>query len=306
MTSGRMVPAVSVVIATYNMGCYLGDALASVLSQTMDDLDVHVVDDGSTDNTREVVAQFSRDRRVHYYWQENVGQARAKNLGIQSSRGPLVAFCDADDMWKPSKLERQCPIFSQAEAVGVVYSRASQIMGDGTEMESVSPVPCYSGKVTEELFKYNFIPFGTAVVRRRCLQEVGAFDERYRMGIDWALWLQLSTRYEFLFLDAVTYVYRVWEGQMSTNWRGRYEHAFRIMADFLSEHPEMVRAEVAREAWANSFVERARVRSLRSGEHASAILDVARALRLMPGYLLAWKSLVRIFLNAAGSGKSTS
>jgi glycosyltransferase involved in cell wall biosynthesis len=300
-----MDPAVSVVIASYNMGCYIGDALASVLSQTMDNFDVHVVDDGSTDNTRKVVAQFSHDRRVHYYWQENAGQARAKNLGIQSSRGTLVAFCDADDLWKPDKLERQCPIFSQTEAVGVVYTRASQIFEDEAEEKANSLVSYYSGKITAELFKCNFIPFGTAVVRRRCLQELGAFDERYRMGIDWELWLRISTRYEFQFLDAVTYVYRVWKGQMSTNWRGRYEHAFRIMTDFLSEHPEMVHAEVIREAWANSFVQRARVRSLRSGEHVSAVLDIARALRLMPGYPLAWWSLARIFLNAVGSGKST-
>jgi glycosyltransferase involved in cell wall biosynthesis len=266
----------------------------------MDDLDVHVVDDGSTDNTREVVAQFSHDRRVHYYCQKNAGQARAKNYGIQVSRGLLVAFCDADDMWKPDKLERQCPLFNEAETVGVVYSRTAKLFDDGTEVEAVADVPYCSGNITSELFKYNFIPFGTAVVRRRCLEQSGAFDECYRMGIDWELWLRISTKYEFRFLDAVTYVYRIWSGQMSTNWRVRYECAFRIMDDFLRKYPNAVPAEVVREARAHSFMQRARLRSLLAREHANAIIDVTTALSYKPAYIPAWKLLGRICLTAAG------
>jgi|CXWL01.1.fsa_nt_gi glycosyltransferase involved in cell wall biosynthesis len=298
MVIGKNVPAVSVVIATYNMGRYLGDAIDSVLKQTMDDLDVHVIDDGSTDNTREVVSRFSHDRRVHYCWQKNAGQARAKNQGIQLSQGALVAFCDADDMWLADKLERQCPLFENADDVGVVYSRTLRLIECDSRVEEEVVEPYCSGSVTAEIFRYNFIPFGTAIVRRRCLQELGAFDERYRMGIDWELWLRLSTRYKFRFLDSTTYVYRVWDGQMSANWRGRYDYAFRIMDEFLRKYPDAISSEVAREAWAHSFVQRARVRSYVSGEHALGIVDIGRALRCMPGYLHAWKSLVRICLNA--------
>jgi glycosyltransferase involved in cell wall biosynthesis len=291
---------VSVIIATYNMGHYLGDAIASVLAQTMDDLDVHVVDDGSTDGTRDLVKQFSSDPRMHYYWQENAGQTRAKNRGIQSSRGSLIAFCDADDMWKADKLERQYPLFDREGTVGVVYSRTVKLLESGAEVDAADGILRPSGKVTAELFKYNFVPFGTAVVRRRCLEQLGAFDERYRMGIDWELWLRLSTVYEFQFLDAVTYVYRIWSGQMSTNWRGRYEHCFRIMEDFMDEHPGAVPPDVVREAWAHSFVQRARLRSLLAGEHSNAIMDVATALRHKPAYVPAWKLLGRICLTAAG------
>ena len=300
MANGERTPAVSVIIATYNMGHYLGDAIASVLAQTMDDLDVHVVDDGSTDGTRDLVKQFSSDPRVHYYWQENAGQTRAKNRGIQSSRGSLIAFCDADDMWKADKLERQYPLFDREGTVGVVYSRTVKLLESGAEVDAADGILRPSGKVTAELFKYNFVPFGTAVVRRRCLEQLGAFDERYRMGIDWELWLRLSTVYEFQFLDAVTYVYRIWSGQMSTNWRGRYEHCFRIMEDFISKHPEAIPAHVVHEAWAHSFMQRARLRSLLAGEHSNAIMDVARALKYKPNYMPAWKSLGRICLAAAG------
>lgn len=297
------VPAVSVVIATCNMGCYLGDAIDSVLKQTMGDLDVHVIDDGSTDDTREVVARFSHDRRVQYHWQENAGQACAKNQGIHLSQGELVAFCDADDMWIADKLERQCPLFENADEVGVVYSRTSRLVEGDSRLETEGMKPCYSGRITAELFKYNFIPFGTAIVRRRCLQELGAFDDRYRMGIDWELWLRLSTRYEFRFLDSTTYVYRVWDGQMSTNWRGRYDHAFRIMDEFVRKYPDVIGSDIVHEAWAHSFVERGRVRSYASGEHVLGMVDIARALSRKPGYSHGWKSLARIFLNAVPYGK---
>ena len=92
-----MAPAVSVVVATRNYGCYVAGALRSVLEQTWLDLEVVVIDDGSTDDTPHVVQRFLNDPRVHYHRTDGLGQSRAKNLGIQLSRAPLVAFLDGDD-----------------------------------------------------------------------------------------------------------------------------------------------------------------------------------------------------------------
>src|SRR5262245_55106442 len=116
-----MSPAVSVVVATQNYGQYLAGAVQSVLDQSWRDLEIIVVDDGSTDNTSEVVRPFLCDPRVRYHRTDGLGQSRAKNLGIQLARAPLVAFLDGDDEWLPDKLERQLPLFDVA-AVGVVYS----------------------------------------------------------------------------------------------------------------------------------------------------------------------------------------
>jgi len=291
---------VSVVIATYNMAQYLGEAIQSVLNQTFGDLDVHVVDDGSTDETRDVVTTLSSDKRLKYYWQPNSGQTKAKNLGITSSCGEFVAFCDADDLWLPNKLEMQLPLFDAA-TVGVVYSRSQRILASGQHVQDEEGNPrFFSGSVTPELFKRNFIPFGTAVVRRSCLQEFGNFDERYRMGIDWDLWLKISTRYDIRFLDRHTYLYRVWPGQMSTNWRGRYESAFRIMESFLTRYPSLLRREVINEAYADCYAERARLRALRDGEYLNGIGDALRAIYIKPLYLPAWKVLGRILITAAG------
>lgn len=293
---------VSVVIATYNCRRYLGQAIESVLGQTYQHLEVHVVDDGSTDGSKEEVERFLVDPRVRYHYQPNAGQTAAKNHGIRKSRGEFVAFCDADDIWLPEKLAAQVPLFADNDGLGVVYSRAALIDERGVPLEpDRSDEPGFpSGRVTAHLFKLNFVPFGTAVVRRRCLDELGAFDERYLMSIDWELWLRISLYYDFLFVDTETYVYRVWPGQMSKNWRGRYEHAFRIMREFLARYPGVIDVATEAEAWAHSYTQRARLRTFMSGEYGPAIFDVVRALRVMPSYRYAWRTFPVIALAAAG------
>jgi hypothetical protein len=118
------------------------------------------------------------------------------------------------------------------------------------------------------------------------------------MGIDWELWLRLSTRYEFLYVDTVTQLYRHWPGQMSNNWRGRYEYAFRIMNDFLAAHPGLIEPEVVREAWADSYTNRAQLRSETSGEHLRAFADLVRAFGLTPFYGHAWRTLAVVLATA--------
>src|SRR5262245_16163302 len=181
-------PMVSVVIATYQMASFVGKAIESVLAQSYRHFELIVVDDGSTDDTRSVVQRYLSDARVRYHWQENAGQTVAKNTGIRLSSGKYVGFCDADDEWLPQKLGLQVPVLEARETVGLAYTRVQRIGA----VDETLPVTGPSGQVTAELFLYNFVPFGTALVRRACLEKVGVFDERYRMGIDWDLWLRIS------------------------------------------------------------------------------------------------------------------
>ena len=126
-------PAVSVVIATRNYGRYLTGALASVLNQTWSDLEIVVVDDGSADDTPAIVQPFLADKRIHYQRTDGLGQSRAKNVGIQLSHAPLIAFLDGDDEWLPDKLQRQLPLFCDPK-VGVVYSRRTLMDEAGHEL----------------------------------------------------------------------------------------------------------------------------------------------------------------------------
>jgi glycosyltransferase involved in cell wall biosynthesis len=306
MHSVRQPGLVSVVIATYNCRQYVCHAIASVLKQTYVWFELHVVDDGSTDGTAEAVAPFLEDRRVHYHYQPNAGHANAKNHGVRLCRGEFVAFCDADDMWLPDKLALQVSRFAGNDRLGVVYTRTALMNEHGALLpRDPSDEPVYpSGRVTADLFKINFVPFGTALVRRRCFDEVGLFDPRHGTSIDWEMWLRISLHYDFLFLDGETYVYRLWGGQMSQDWRRLYDHAFCIMQEFLAHHPDAIEAEAVRDAWAHSYTQRARRRSVISGEYAGALRDVTRALRIRPMSRVAWKTLSKIALDASGLRKT--
>ena len=188
------MPTISIVITCYNYSCYLAGCLDSVLSQTFQDFEVIVVNDGSTDNTDEVIFPYIKDPRIIYIKQKNSGQAKAKNTGIQKSKGRLIAFLDADDLWDTTKLEKQMPLFDD-KGVGVVYSRVRYIdeQGDDVSFQHKSTyLTPRAGKITEFLFIDNFIPFSSSVVRRECFERVGVFDESIRMGIDWDLWLRIS------------------------------------------------------------------------------------------------------------------
>lgn len=293
MNNNADAPAVSVVVAAYNMGQYIDAAVRSVLDQTFTDLEVIVIDDGSSDDTPAVMGGFDADPRVTYVRQQNAGQPRAKNAGVRAARGRFIAFCDADDMWVRSKLEKQIHRFQINQQAGVVYSQVATIdpAGDRTgEISGDGP----SGTVLNELFVKNFVPFGTSVVRREVFDSIGMFDESLAMGIDWDLWLRAAVRWQFDFVDEPLYLYRVWPGQMSRNWKGRYEHCFRIMENFLRIHPDLVPRRIIRRAYADSYVGRGICHVLLGGDRACARSDYLTALRHDPTFLAAWLELIKL------------
>ena len=287
-------PLVSVVIATYNSGPYLREAMDSVLQQSVDDLELVVIDDGSTDSTPELVASFT-DPRISYFRQDNAGQTAAKNHGIRRARGEFIGFCDGDDYWYRNKLELQLPLLNRSARVGVVYSAADAVDPQGKPLGHTLPAP-HRGAVTAQLFMRNFVPFGTSVIRRECIERLGAFDSSQRMGIDWDLWLRISTQYEFDCVAQSTYAYRIWSGQMSKNWRGRYSSAFRIMENFVRAYPQAVPARLRRKAIADTYATRGRARSHEMP--LRAISDGVRGVVLDPLEPYMWATLVRLTKDA--------
>ncbi len=286
---------VSVVIASYNMGRYIAEALDSVLAQTYPLFEVIVVNDGSTDDTDAVVERFLEDPRIVYITQDNQGQPKAKNAGLNAARGEFVAFLDADDLWAASKIEKQIRLFEAREQVGVVYTNVAS-MDENGNLIAVGRQKRYSGRITEQLFKNNFVPFSSVLVRRRCFEEMGGFDESFAMGIDYELWLRLSTRYEFHYLDEVLYFWRSWGGQMSKNYQKRYENGIRIMNKFLAEFPDALSEQAIREAWAHTYVGRGLSLALREGDRFGAMRDYLKALQFKAGYVPAWKSMAKLII----------
>jgi glycosyltransferase involved in cell wall biosynthesis len=275
------------------MARFLPEALQSVLDQTYPHLEVHVIDDGSTDNPREAIAPQLSDRRVHFHSIKNSGQAVAKNVGIKAARGELVAFIDADDLWVLDKLERQVPLFTRPE-IGVVYSNYRWIDVKGAPLETNAVVP-RTGRITNELLIENFVTGMASVVRRECFDAVGAFDESLPMGIDYELWLRISTKFEFTYLDYVTYLYRSWGGQMSKNFEKRLDCAIVIMQRFLDSNPGLVPPQIENVAWAHTYTYGGDGFA-QGGQRGRALSWYLKALRTRPHYTPAWKQLAKLAL----------
>jgi glycosyltransferase involved in cell wall biosynthesis len=289
-------PLVSVVIATYNMSRYLPLAVESVLAQTYPHLELHIVDDGSTDGTVAVLERFASVPRVTCHRHPNGGQARAKNAGIRASAGDIVAFLDADDIWLPDKLAQQVPVLWQSPTTGVVYSPVEYIDAEGHRLPSAPDGAHPRGRIAPYLFLDNCIPFPTAIVRRRCLDEVGLFDESLRMSIDWDLWLRIAVDHDFEYLPRATALYRIWGGQMSHDAGTRFDCTRKVMVRFLEKHPGLLAPGVVAEAWAHTFTRYAR-RLTGAGRRQEAFGLLLDALRRRPLSVFAWKSLARLALN---------
>ena len=288
---------VSAVITCYNYGRYLREAVESVLGQTYRDVEVIIVDDGSTDETPQLATSWRNDPRIRYVRQENAGQAAAKNHGLHLAQAPLVAFLDADDRWDPTKLAKQVPLFAR-HAVGVVYSRGLFLDGSGaTRVPSVVRPHGRprAGHVTTALLYDNFVPFSSAVARRDLLEQVGGFDENLAMSIDWDLWLRMSRRCEFDWVDEPLLHYRVGHGdQMSRQILTRLECCERILAGFLARHGSELPAREVRGALAYSYAQRGE--HLEPSARGKALRYYARSLAQLPAYPPAWRGIARLVL----------
>ncbi len=192
-----MSPLVSVIIPTHNRAQLLPCAVSSVLGQTYENLELIIVDDGSTDNTLEVVKGF-QDPRILYLCHENSrGAPAARNIGIQHAKGEYIAFLDDDDEWLPHKLKRQLEALSQLHhQVGVAYCKYERLYPNG---ETRIIGERFSQR---RLLHHNFVGTPTLLMHRECL-EADLFDEGLPRGQDWELCLRLSQRYEFIFVDEV-------------------------------------------------------------------------------------------------------
>jgi glycosyltransferase involved in cell wall biosynthesis len=247
-----MPPAVSVVIATRNYGRYLEGAIRSVLGQTWSDLEIVLIDDGSTDNTPKVVEPFLADPRIHYHRTDGLGQSRAKNLGIQLSQAPLIAFLDGDDEWLPTKLERQLDLFRKS-AVGVVYSRRTLMDESGRDLPTPAAVLA-RGRIYDDLLQTNPVCFSSVVVRREVFEAVGMFDPNLPLAIDYDLWLRVARHFEFDYVDEPLVRYRTGHANLSSRIVERLTAVLSILRRSLvrRRNQEVADSAAVAEAWGST------------------------------------------------------
>ena len=191
---------VDVVIPVRNGARYIAEAVQSALSQTLPPGRVIIVDDGSTDATTDILAGID-DERLDLISTSPRGVSHARNAGIALSAAPFIAFLDADDVWEPDKLERQMDVFSANPSAGVVHCGYSLIDADGSSIEDGVVVPPQRrGNLFEPLLFDQYVLSGSSssvIVRRKCLEVIGRFDEALFDGEDWDLWIRLARRYDY-------------------------------------------------------------------------------------------------------------
>ena len=212
---------VGVIVPAFNAAKTLPIALESVASQTFDDWQILLVDDGSTDNTAEVVAPFL-DRfgaRMLYIVQENRGLPAARNAAIRASSAEFLALLDADDVWLPCRLAESVQVLRQRPLAGLAYGCITTIDQDGRLGETFAGNRRYAeGRIAPHIYMRQVeLPCPTITFRRRCIDEVGFFDETMRATEDRDLWLRIALRYEVAFVPRVLALYRVSPSSMSTD-----------------------------------------------------------------------------------------
>lgn len=216
----------SVIIPTYNRGKYVCEAIESVLGQTFQDFEVIVVDDGSTDDTRQRIEHYLP--RIEYIHQKNAGPAAARNTGIAASKGEYVAFLDSDDLWLPNKLRLQVEFMDSNPQCGMVFADLCRFKGDQIVCPSFfreregqdASGDMFNKLISEDFFHFlrhimYFIVTSTVLLRREVFDKVGTFDESLPVTEDYDMWLRIARRYSIGAMDVCLVKYRVHDASLS-------------------------------------------------------------------------------------------
>jgi glycosyltransferase involved in cell wall biosynthesis len=224
------MPKVSVIIPTYNYGKYIEKAIDSVLAQTYQDFEIIVVDDGSTDNTKEIIETRYKDK-VRYFYQENKGAPVARNKGIRKSRGEYLTFLDADDWFAPENLKYKVKVLDNDADAGWVYSDGYYVNKEGEIIDKASNRFSFSnrkleGDISSELFSMgNYITTDSVLARKTCIIKAGCFDETLPALQDYELWLRISLQYKIKYVDELLCYYTLHSNSISSK-RENYHCAF--------------------------------------------------------------------------------
>jgi len=235
-------PLISVIIPTYNRAKLVLRAIQSALNQTFQDLEVIVVDDGSTDNTREMVGEFVKlDDRVRFLQHTiNKGVSAARNTAIMQARGEYIALLDSDCIWLPEKIENQLKAFREAsEKVGIVST--GFIYDDGNEPRTQIREGI-SGEMYYKLIRGLYWPGepSSLLIKAQCFEKVGLFDEKLPMGEDTDIYIRISKYYHFgTVAEPLLIERRIHQDRLTKNSMAMFEGRKRLLEKYRHEFPRV-------------------------------------------------------------------
>ncbi|MCK4735030.1 MAG: glycosyltransferase [Methanophagales archaeon] len=215
---------VSIIIPVYNGERYISEAIDSVLNQTYRDFEIIVIDDGSKDNTSNILRMYGE--KIRWKSQENKGPASAKKIGTSMTEGEYITYLDSDDMFLPDKLKQQVDYLDKHPEVGLVYSDYYQVDEKGKITKLIS-----CNKKNVPLIQQNYVPTSGVMCRRECFDNVGVFDESLGGDYDWDMWLRISEKYPIYCIPKPLFKYRVHGENISLTRPNRldYERKVKIL-----------------------------------------------------------------------------
>lgn len=247
LTLEKHIPKVSVLVPAYNAMEYLPETISSVLSQTYQNFEIIIVNDGSSDHIENWFEQLL-DQRIRLVSQSNQGLASARNTGLAEARGEYIAFIDADDLWLPTKLERQVSVLDSSPDIGLVYTWIDLIDEDGKPLGKVRKNRA-RGNVWLDLTVHNIVECGSvALVRRICFEKVGNFDSTlpFSCSEDWDMWLRIAAHYSFEVVQEPLVRYRYHSTNLSSRWQAMDESFQIVLGKAFKDAPKVLQAYEAR------------------------------------------------------------
>lgn len=214
ISSGK--PNVSVIIPVYNGERYIAETIESVIAQTEPSWELIAVDDGSPDNSLEVLEQYAKKMpdRIRVITVSNGGVSRARNIGAAAARGTYIAFLDQDDLFAPEKIRRQKEMFERDRSLGISFTNEALIDGDGKVLqENVLKLgPEHRGSVFETLLFNNFIPISSVIIKKNLFEKTGGFSPKYSLAEDLDFLLRAARDIKVDYIDEPLLRYRVHSG----------------------------------------------------------------------------------------------
>ncbi len=243
------MPLVSVILPSYNHERFIAEAIESVLGQTVEDFELIIVDDGSSDNSKEIIESYRvKDARIRTFFNgKNQGISRTMNRGLKEAAGEFMAFISSDDIWLEGKLERQLEILRQNPDI-VLYADLTKIDSEGKPLDDDKNInrrsKCRTRNILQDLLKGNFIPGQTMMFRRRNIEGI-RYDERLRYLNDWKFVLELAKRWEFCYMPQPLAKYRVHGSNSISQDRAGWLSDFAIFGEYiLDEHSDEISNQI--------------------------------------------------------------
>jgi glycosyltransferase involved in cell wall biosynthesis len=229
-----------VVIATYNRARLLKETIESVLKQTFRDFELIVVDDGSTDDTEEVLESYGD--RLRYFREENRGPSVARNLGIHHARASWISIQDSDDICAPNHLKTLFGFVEKNPDCGMVFANGSYLDDPGPKRKTIIPHEkskrmAESGVELADLFSTSIVRLQAALLSKEALLSIGGLDETLRICMDLDLGFRLFVRYPVAYLDEVVFFYRRHEGNIGRNQELRLLENLRVIEKLVQDSP---------------------------------------------------------------------